>query len=130
MTGVSQNWTDLSQYIEDTISVGIGESVMEFEALLLGAEPLVAFGAGLGALALGSAIVALGNSEAGQPLVESGRDLTKHGLKWSLETLDKVQETFAEAGESWNDLVAEAKSEIKDARAKSETTPPQEVEIK
>jgi hypothetical protein len=102
---------------------------MEFEALLLGAEPIVAFGAGLGALALGSAIVALGNSEAGQPLVESGRDLTKHGLKWSLETLDKVQETFAEAGESWNDLVAEARSEIKESKVAAEANPPQEVEI-
>jgi hypothetical protein len=103
---------------------------MEFEALLLGAEPIVAFGAELGALALGSALVSLGNSEAGKPLVQSGRDLTKHGLKWGMEAFGKVQETVAEAGESWNDIVAEARSEIKETKASAEAVAPREVEIK
>lgn len=102
---------------------------MDLEALLLGAEPIFALGVGLGVLALGSAVTALGNTEAGQSLVESGRDLTKHGIKWGIETFDKVQTNIAEAGESWNDLVAEAQSEIKTTKESNNGVSPKEVEI-
>lgn len=96
---------------------------MDFEALLLGAEPVVALGAGIGALALGSAIIALGNSEAGKPLVESGRNLTKHGIKWGIEAFETVQGNVAEAGETWNDIVAEAQAEVRNAKKTAVTTP-------
>jgi hypothetical protein len=38
--------------------------------------------------------------------------LIKGGLKFGMETTEKLQSSFAEATESWNDLVAEAKSEV------------------
>jgi hypothetical protein len=44
-----------------------------------------------------------------------------------METTEKLQSSFAEATESWNDLVAEAKSEV-DTR-KAAPQPPREVEI-
>ncbi len=101
---------------------------MDFEALLLGVEPAVAFGVGLTALAFGSAMSALGNTEVGKSLTESGRTLTKNGIKWGIETVEKVQGTVAEAGETWNDLVAEAQLEIKTGKNTTQTAP-KEVEI-
>lgn len=84
--------------------------------LLLGIEPIVAVSVGLAALAIAPAIGALGNTEAGQKVAETGRNLTKQGIKWGMEAVDTVQANLAEAGESWNDLIAEAQSEIRTAK--------------
>jgi hypothetical protein len=40
-----------------------------------------------------------------------------------------VQETVAEASESWNDLVAEAEAEIRTAKSSAKPEAPTEVEI-
>jgi hypothetical protein len=102
---------------------------MDLEALLLGIEPVAALGVGAAALALAPLIGALGNPEVGKSLAESGRDLTKSGIKWGLETFEKVQETVAEASESWNVLVAEAEAEIRTAKSSAKPEAPTEVEI-
>ena len=102
---------------------------MDLEALLLGVEPVAALAVGIAALALAPAISALGNSEAGKSLADSGRDLTKSGIKWGIETFEKVQGTVAEAGESWNDIVAEAEAEIRAAKNSAQSEAPKEVEI-
>lgn len=102
---------------------------MDLEALLLGVEPVAALGVGVAALALAPLISSLGNSEVGESLANSGRDLTKNGIKWGLETFEKVQETIAEAGESWNDLVAEAQAEVKNTKAQANPSPPTEITI-
>lgn len=102
---------------------------MDLEALLLGMEPVAALGVGIAALALAPLIGALGKSEVGKSLEDSGRELTKSGIKWGLETFEKVQETVAEAGESWNDLVAEARSEARNAKNSAKSDPPTEIEI-
>lgn len=92
---------------------------MEF---LLGIEPVVALGVGLGALAIAPVISVLSNTETGQKVADTGRDLTKQGLKWGIETADNVQSYFAEASESWNDMVAEAQAEIRDSKKEKATT--------
>ncbi len=102
---------------------------MDFEALLLGIEPVAAFGLGAAAIAIGSTLSLLGNTEAGQSITESGRDLTKQGIKWGIDTFEKVQGNIAEAGESWNDLVAEAQSEIRASQNSKVAPEPKEVNI-
>ncbi len=101
---------------------------MDFEALFLGIEPVVAFSLGAAALAIGSAVTLFGNTEAGKTITESGRDMTKSGIKWGIDTFEKVQGGIAEANESWNDLVAEAQSEIKISK-NSKVSEPKEVNI-
>ncbi len=102
---------------------------MDLEALLLGVEPMVALGLGLAALLVAPLVGALGNTEAGQSLVDSGRSMTKHGIRIGVETFNKVQETLAEVGESWNDLVAEAKAEVKVERNAAKAEQARRIEI-
>jgi hypothetical protein len=64
----------------------------------------------VGLVALGS-VIGLVNSQAGEAIAETGRELAKNGLKLGMEATEKIQGSIAEAGESWNDLVAEAKAE-------------------
>ncbi len=98
---------------------------MEFEALL----PVAALGAGIAALALAPVIGALGNTEVSKSLSETGRNLTKNGIKMGIEAYENVQATLAEAGETWNDIVAEAKTEVKAKKTATATEQPTEVEI-
>lgn len=108
---------------------------MELEALLLGLEPLTAAGIGLGALALAPVVGAVGSamgsdSAAGNSLSESSRSLAKTGLVWAIETYDKTQNFFAETSESFQDLVAEAKTDMKGSKSKTEqNSVPHHVEI-
>ena len=91
-------------------------------------EELLLLGAGAVAVLVVAPIVgATVNPELGKSISDSGRDLIKGGLKFAMETTEKLQSSFAEATESWNDLVAEAKSEV-DTRKAAEQ-PPREVEI-
>ena len=92
---------------------------MEF---LLGIEPVFALGVGLAALAIAPVIGALGNPDAGETVAQTGRDMTKHGIKLGIEAVDTVQTHLAEAGESWNDLIAEAQSEIRTAKKAQATS--------
>jgi len=55
------------------------------------------------------------------------RQAMKQGLAWSMEAVDNAQGAIAEANESFNDLMAEARHEAN--RAKQPSSPPNEVEI-
>ncbi|KGF71531.1 hypothetical protein DO97_17845 [Neosynechococcus sphagnicola sy1] len=91
---------------------------MELEALLLGAEPLTALAIGIGSLALAPVLgAAHALSSSGQPteildkLQENARTAAKNGIAWGMDAVEKTQVFLAEAGESLQDLVAEAKIE-------------------
>lgn len=86
---------------------------------------LVAFGIGAGLMALAPAVSAVtGGSKLSRSMSETGRDLTKRGLKLGVVVADKVSEAsksvahnVAEFGESFNDLVAEARADLAQERA-------------
>ena len=88
-------------------------------------EMLVAFGIGAGLMALAPAVSAVtGGSKLSRSMSETGRDLTKRGLKLGVVVADKVSEAsksvahnVAELGESFNDLVAEARADLAQERA-------------
>ena len=91
-------------------------------------EELLLLGAGAVAVLVVAPIVGAAVSpELGKSISDSGRDLIKGGLKFGMEVTERLQSSFAEATESWNDLVAEAKSEVK--AKKTSEQPPREVEI-
>lgn len=109
---------------------------MELEALLLGLEPLTALGIGVGSLVLAPVVGVVGsamgsNSELGNSLSESSRSLAKTGVGWALDTYDKTQTFFAETGESFQDLVAEAKNDMKNTKSTQaeQNSSPHQVEI-
>jgi len=86
---------------------------------------LVAFGIGAGLMALAPAVSAVtGGSKLSRSMAETGRDLTKRGLKVGVVVADKVSEVthsmvhnVSEIGESFNDLVAEARADLVQERA-------------
>ncbi len=101
--------------------------MLELETLLLGLEPITALAIGAGALILVPVLGAV-NSMTGNTLSDSARGAAKTGLVFALDTFDKGQRAIAEAGESFQDLVAEAKSDrTKPTNGASET--PREVSI-
>jgi len=110
--------------------------MLELEALLLGLEPLTAAGIGLGALALAPVVGVVGsamggsNSAVGNSLSESSKSLAKTGMVWMLDAYEKAQSTVAETSESFQDLVAEAKTELKKSKSKpDQNSIPHQVEI-
>lgn len=106
---------------------------MEFEALFLGIEPLTALAVGLGAVVLAPVVSAVGKAvgqeDLGAPLAETARENTKKVIVWGLEAFDNAHVAFAEAEESFRDLVADAKAEHAAKRTESESVTPREVEI-
>ncbi|MEY4825881.1 MAG: hypothetical protein RLZZ430_1531 [Cyanobacteriota bacterium] len=90
-------------------------------------EVLVAFGIGAGLMALAPAVSAVtGGSKLSRNMAETGRDLTKRGLKVGVIVVDKVTEAtsavvhnVSELGESFGDLVAEAKADLAQERSKT-----------
>jgi hypothetical protein len=102
--------------------------MFELEALLLGLEPVTALTIGVGALVLAPLVGAI-DSATGSKLADSARSAAKTGMVLSLQAFDKAQHTFAEASESFQDLIAEAKSEIVSAKTASENAIPHEVTI-
>ncbi|PMB51012.1 DUF5132 domain-containing protein [Fischerella thermalis CCMEE 5205] len=101
---------------------------MELEALLLGLEPMTAAVIGVGALVLVPVVSAL-DSATGHNVSESARNAAKTGLIWTFEAIDKAQSTFAEASESFKDLVAEAKAERSSSKNGTSDSTPREVTI-
>lgn len=73
---------------------------------ILGLEPLAAFLVGVGALVLAPVI-----SAASKPVLDTSQELAKNGLVWGMDVLEKTETFFAEVGESFEDIVAEAKAE-------------------
>ncbi len=106
---------------------------MEFEALFLGLEPLAALAVGIGALALAPVVTtigkAMGHENLGEPLTESAKENTKKAMVWGLDAFDNVQSSFAEAEESFRDLVADAQAERTSKKAHTNNSEPREVEI-
>jgi len=96
---------------------------MEFEALLLGIEPLTVAVIGAGAL-IAAPVVSLAT---GQDLSEAARTAAKTGINWAHEGFEKTQAFLAETSESFQDLVAEAQAERANTQSNSEA--PQEVMI-
>jgi len=106
---------------------------MEFEALFLGLEPLTALAVGIGAFALAPVVntlgKAMGQENLGEPLAESAKEHTKKAIVWGLGAIENAQSAFAEAEESFRDLVADAQAERIRNKAQIENTEPHEVEI-
>lgn len=96
---------------------------MEWEALFLGLEPVTALAVGVGVLALAPLVGMAAKSE----LADSARETAKKGLVMVFEAVDKAQSAVAEVGESFQDLVAEAKAER--AASQNGSAPPQEVTL-
>ncbi len=94
---------------------------MEIQALLLGLEPLTALAIGLGALVL-APVIATTESAVGGAIAELSKNLAKTGLIWSFDAFNNLQIFVAEAGESFQDLVAEARADQAVAKAKAEDT--------
>jgi hypothetical protein len=69
------------------------------------------------------------DSMTGSKLSESARSTAKNGLVMVFETFDKAQHTFAEASESVQDLIAEAKAEMAEAKNGADEKSPHEVTI-
>ncbi len=121
------------------------------EAILFGIEPVTALVVGVGAIllvpivnAIGSAITqgeqegsfATAADQATQAVNAAGdsvQGLAKEALVWGLEVIEGVQTTLAEANESFQDFVAEARTEYEakkaEHRATEAVTQPQEIEI-
>lgn len=93
------------------------------EALLLGLEPVTAVAIGVGALILVPVAGAI-DAATGSNLSKSTRDAAKTGLVWAFEAFDQTQQALAEASESFQDLVAEAKAE-RNAQNESASTSPE-----
>ncbi len=108
---------------------------MNFEALLLGLEPVTALAVGIGAVVLAPVVTAvgsaMGNSHLSESLSETTRELTKKGLVLGFEAVEKAQATYAQAEEAFRDLVADAKLEhvVKQSQTQTEITNPQDIEI-
>ena len=107
---------------------------MELEALLLGLEPVTALVIGVSAVILVPVVGAVGSlakdSAVAESVSESTRDLAKTGLIWGFDLVDKTQTFFAEVGETFQDLVAEAVAERNTTKANAEVRTPHEVSLK
>ncbi len=117
---------------------------MELEALLLGLEPLTALVVGVGAVIMAPVVDVVGKAvekdprlgeslpKLGESLSESAKEVTKNTLVWGFEAFENAQTVFAEAEESFRDLVADAKTEYttkKSGVEGVERVEPREVEI-
>ena len=118
-----------------SLLLGVKYPMLELEALLLGLEPITALAVGVGTLVVVPAIGAVGsavgaNAAVGSSVTDSSRSIAKTGLVWVFDAFDKTQAFFAEAAESFQDLVAEARTELNTAKARdAQNSPPHPVEI-
>jgi|LauGreDrversion4_2_1035121.scaffolds.fasta_scaffold2119220_1 hypothetical protein len=92
---------------------------------MLELETLVAFGIGAGLVALAPVVAAIAGKESKitQSVTQAGRNLTKQSLKVGLVVADKagaavrgIGNGFSEVGESFNDIFAEARADIAQAK--------------
>lgn len=102
--------------------------MFELEALLLGLEPMTAAAVGVGALLLAPVIGAV-DSATNNSLSEGAKSVAKTGLIWGFQAFEKAQSAVAEASESFQDLVAEAKADMASSKNGTHETPPREVTI-
>jgi len=106
---------------------------MEFEALFFGIEPLTVLAVGIGAVVLAPVVdvvgKATGQENLAEPLAEAAKENTKKVLVWGIEAFEHAQTVFAEAEESFRDLVADAKAEYAAKKTEVEPVKSREVEI-
>lgn len=102
--------------------------MFELEALLLGLEPVTALTIGVGALVLGPVIGAV-NSMTGNSISDGARSAAKSGIGLAMEAFDKTQHFVAETGESFQDLIAEAKADRSKGKNGAADHSPREVSI-
>jgi hypothetical protein len=79
-------------------------------------ELLVIGGVGVVAILVLGSLVILASPQTGKAITDTGRNAAKSGIKLGMEASEKLQATFVEVGQSWQDLVAEAKAETAAAR--------------
>ncbi len=121
------------------------------EAILFGIEPVTALVVGVGAILLVPIVSAVGSAitqgdqegsfataadqaaQAAHSAGDSVQGLAKEALVWGLEVIEGVQTTLAEANESFQDFVAEARTEYEAKKAEQQATAaatqPQKIEI-
>ncbi|MFH7030011.1 MAG: DUF5132 domain-containing protein [Heteroscytonema crispum UTEX LB 1556] len=102
--------------------------MFELEALLLGLEPMTAAVIGVGALVIAPVLGAV-DAATGHNISESARSTAKTGLVWAFQAFDKAQSAAAEAGESFQDLIAEAKADMRSSKNGASDPSPREVTI-
>ncbi|MGV2388517.1 MAG UNVERIFIED_CONTAM: DUF5132 domain-containing protein [Microcystis novacekii LVE1205-3] len=85
-------------------------------------ELLVVGGVGVVAILVLGSLVGLASPQTGKAITDTGRNAAKSGIELGMEASEKLQATFAEAGQSWQDLVAEAKAETAAARNTTQIT--------
>jgi len=85
-------------------------------------ETLLAFGVGAGLVGLAPLVRRLGGEQLSDSMSASGKSLAKRGIKMGVvvagvatSAAQTVARGAAEAAESFNDLVAEAKAELRDS---------------
>lgn len=106
------------------------------EGLFFGLEPVTALVIGVGALVLAPVVGVVGtvvgkDTAGGEGLSESSRNLAKAGVMWGMDVLDKAQTFAAEAGETFQDIVAEASAErAAAAKTSTESRVPHDVTLK
>ena len=102
---------------------------------LLGLEPLTALTVGLGAVVLAPIVNTVGNAigqdpnKIGESVSTSAREWTKDALVMGFEAMENVQAFYAEAEESFKDLVSDAKVEHLAKKEQPEAVEPREVDI-
>lgn len=102
---------------------------------LLGLEPLTALTVGVGAVILAPVVNAVGSAigqdpnKIGEQVSTSAREMTKEALVMGFEALENLQGFYAEAEESFKDLVSDAKVEHLAKKEKSAPVEPREVNI-
>ncbi|MBE9225588.1 hypothetical protein IQ264_09160 [Phormidium sp. LEGE 05292] len=121
------------------------------ESLLFGIEPITAIAVGIGAILLApiiGTVSSMVNKQDEESAAEStenpvtqtvssagetARDFAKDAMVWGMDVVESIQTTFAEASESFQDFVAEAKAdyEIKksERQAADTTTQPRTIEV-
>lgn len=92
---------------------------------MLELETLLAFGIGAGLVALAPVVAAVAGRESKltKGVTQTGRTLTKQGLKVGLVVADKAGEAvrgishgLSEVGESFSDIIAEARADMAQAK--------------
>jgi hypothetical protein len=102
---------------------------------LIGLEPLTALAVGVGAVILAPVVNLVGKAveqdpnQSGEAVSDFARKWTKDALVQGFEIVENVQTFYAQAEESFKDLVSDAKVEHVAKKVKPESVEPREVKI-
>ena len=106
---------------------------MNFEALLLGLEPVTPLALGIGVIVLAPVVTAVGSvvvgSNIGESVSASAREFTKNGLVLGFDALDNLQKALAQTQAAFRDVFAEAMIEHMANKSQPQTREPRRIEI-